>query len=456
MITVNFNSKDHLYIQVVRAIINQIASGDLKSGDKLPSRRTLAKQLDVSLNTVVSAYNQLLDEGYIISKERSGYFIDLLSPDMIPSYQDIEAQLPIPPEIPDEHFDYRYDFHYSSRDLSNLNINQFLHSAPKVLEQSIQQKNEKQGVYSVRESIAKYLTQYRGVATHPENVIITGGHWESVAIIDSLLEEPLYGVEDPGYYYKQENSRFLKIPIDKYGFSVADLEKSPAKIAITTPNHQFPTGIIMGLRRRQRLLKWVYEESDRYIIENDYYNEFRLNRNTVPSLMSLDQNERVILMGSFRQSLGSVFRLSYLVLPNHLIERVYQMNIKIPSISLFEQYLISHFLNSDYFSTYINSLRTNYRRKEKKVIEMLKKSQIPIQIHEAGSGLYFVITFEDDIPEESIIKERLEKANIRLESVNQYSTLTQSNSSNSYILGYGGLALAEIEAAIQSLLKIFY
>lgn len=455
MINVNFNSEDHLYIQIVRSIINQIASGNLKSGDKLPSRRNLAKHLDVSLNTVVNAYNQLLDEGYIVSMERSGYYIDQLAPDMIPTYHDADSIPPTPPNIPNNK-EYRYDFHYSNRDLSNLNINQFLQSAPQSLESSIHHSKEKQGVYELRVSIAKYLSRYRGVATHPENIIITGGHWESLAIIDSLLEDPLYAVEDPGYYNNPTDIQTINIPIDKYGFSVADLEKTAANIAITTPNHQFPTGIIMGVRRRQRLLKWAYEKNHRYIIENDYYNEFRLNRNTVPSLTSLDQNERVILLGSFRQSLGSIFRLSYLVLPNHLIERVYQSKVKIPSISTFEQYLISQFLDSDYFTKYINSLRTNYRRKEKRVIETLKKSKIPITIHEAGAGLYFVITFDGDIPDESVISQRLKKTNIRFESVNQYSEVKLDSNSKSYILGYGGLSIDEIEPAIQYLLDIFH
>ena len=461
MFTVNFNEDQHLYLQIVDEVIRQIAQGHLKSGDQLPSRRALADHLKVSLNTVINAYDQLTDEGYIVSRERSGYYVDLLEIDMLPS-EETETK-PIKHEHPKmrESSQYTYDFHFANRDMSTLNPKKLLQYAPEALAKSVVNCNLKDdlGAFSLRLAIANYLRKYRGVMTSPDNIIITGGHTASLQTLFALLEDGIYALEDPGYYknldlFTDYQQKTIRIPIDKYGFSVKDLETTSANIVITTPNHQFPTGIIMGMRRRQRLLKWAYQAENRYIIENDYYNEFRLKGRPVPALTSLDDQERVILLGAFRQSLGSIFKMSYLVLPDQLMKKFHQVKLKTNDISSFEQYLMTDFLNSAYFPKYINSLRTNYRRKEKAVLAALHQTQLPLTIKEAGAGLFFIINFEGEIPPTDVIQARLAENKIRLQPVNYYAKL-KNRFEKSYILGYGGLELDKIDQAIQALVTIF-
>lgn len=461
MFTVNFNEDQHLYLQIVDEVIRQIAQGHLKSGDQLPSRRALADHLKVSLNTVINAYDQLTDEGYIVSRERSGYYVDLLEIDMLPS-EETETK-PIKHEHPKmrESSQYTYDFHFANRDMSTLNPKKLLQYAPEALAKSVVNCNLKDdlGAFSLRLAIAIYLRKYRGVMTSPDNIIITGGHTASLQTLFALLEDGTYALEDPGYYknldlFTDYQQKTIRIPIDKYGFSVKDLETTSANIVITTPNHQFPTGIIMGMRRRQRLLKWAYQAENRYIIENDYYNEFRLKGRPVPALTSLDDQERVILLGAFRQSMGSIFKMSYLVLPDQLMKKFHQVKLKTNDISSFEQYLMTDFLNSAYFPKYINSLRTNYRRKEKAVLAALHQTQLPLTIKEAGAGLFFIINFEGEIPPTDVIQARLAENKIRLQPVNYYAKL-KNRFEKSYILGYGGLELDEIDQAIQALVTIF-
>ncbi|NLJ17697.1 PLP-dependent aminotransferase family protein, partial [Globicatella sulfidifaciens] len=433
----------------------------LKSGDQLPSRRALADHLKVSLNTVINAYDQLTDEGYIVPRERSGYYVDLLEIDMLPS-EETETK-PIKHEHPKmrESSQYTYDFHFANRDMSTLNPKKLLQYAPEALAKSVVNCNLKDdlGAFSLRLAIANYLRKYRGVMTSPDNIIITGGHTASLQTLFALLEDGIYALEDPGYYknldlFTDYQQKTIRIPIDKYGFSVKDLETTSANIVITTPNHQFPTGIIMGMRRRQRLLKWAYQAENRYIIENDYYNEFRLKGRPVPALTSLDDQERVILLGAFRQSMGSIFKMSYLVLPDQLMKKFHQVKLKTNDISSFEQYLMTDFLNSAYFPKYINSLRTNYRRKEKAVLAALHQTQLPLTIKEAGAGLFFIINFEGEIPPTDVIQARLAENKIRLQPVNYYAKL-KNRFEKSYILGYGGLELDKIDQAIQALVTIF-
>ena len=461
MITVNFNEDQHLYLQIVDEVIRQIAQGHLKSGDQLPSRRALAEHLKVSLNTVINAYDQLTDEGYIVPKERSGYYVDLLEIDMLPSEEIETTPLKHEDSIISKARQYTYDFHFANRDMATLNPKQLLQYAPEALAKSVANCNLKDdlGAFSLRLAIADYLRKYRGVMTSPDNIIITGGHTASLQALFALLEDGIYALEDPGYYknldlFTDYQQKTIRIPIDKYGFSVKDLETTSANIVITTPNHQFPTGIIMGMRRRQRLLKWAYQAENRYIIENDYYNEFRLKGRPVPALTSLDDQGRVILLGAFRQSMGSIFKLSYLVLPDQLMNRFHKAKLKTNDISSFEQYLMTDFLNSAYFPKYINSLRTNYRRKEKAVLAALHQTQLPLTIKEAGAGLFFIITFEGEIPPTDVIQARLAANKIRLQPVNHYAQL-KNRFDKIYILGYGGLALDEIDQAIQALVTIF-
>ncbi|MGX7104779.1 MocR-like pyridoxine biosynthesis transcription factor PdxR [Globicatella sanguinis] len=461
MITVNFNEDQHLYLQIVDEVIRQIAQGHLKSGDQLPSRRALAEHLKVSLNTVINAYDQLTDEGYIVPKERSGYYVDLLEIDMLPSEEIETTPLKHEDSIISKARQYTYDFHFANRDMATLNPKQLLQYAPEALAKSVANCNLKDdlGAFSLRLAIADYLRKYRGVMTSPDNIIITGGHTASLQALFALLEDGIYALEDPGYYknldlFTDYQQKTIRIPIDKYGFSVKDLETTSANIVITTPNHQFPTGIIMGMRRRQRLLKWAYQAENRYIIENDYYNEFRLKGRPVPALTSLDDQGRVILLGAFRQSMGSIFKLSYLVLPNQLMKKFHQAKLKTNDISSFEQYLMTDFLNSAYFPKYINSLRTNYRRKEKAVLAALHQTQLPLTIKEAGAGLFFIINFEGEIPPTDVIQARLAENKIRLQPVNHYAKL-KNRFEKSYILGYGGLELDEIDQAIQALVTIF-
>ncbi len=124
------------------------------------------------------------------------------------------------------------------------------------------------------------MRSYRGLAVPVEQIIITSGYQSGLILLLSLMENKVFAMEDPGYTLNEKiftntNKKLLKIPVDQYGFSVADLEKTEASVAITTPNHQFPTGTIMGVRRRQRLLNWAYEREGRYILEDDFDSNFK-------------------------------------------------------------------------------------------------------------------------------------------------------------------------------------
>ncbi|MDO5016590.1 MAG: aminotransferase class I/II-fold pyridoxal phosphate-dependent enzyme [Eubacteriales bacterium] len=320
METICFTQDEKLYIQIFEYFVNEIEGKRIHSGDKLPSMRKLADHLGVSLNTVKTAYEMLLDEGYIVSRERSGYYVDKILSENLPNLAgEIENFLPPPEKC------YKYNFKYSLTDNSRIPVSVIKKCAQAAVSQSIEVVDyPNEGIWELRYVIAKYLKERRGVITSPENIVVTSGFEDNLFILSSLLQKPVFALESPGYTrlsYSLDSLRqdYIYVPIDQYGFSVKDLEKTTANVVITSPNHQFPTGLITGIRRRQRLLNWAKDDERRYIVEDDYNSDFKYTGRPIPALKSMDETGSVILSGSFSQSVGKFLGISYLVLPDRLI-----------------------------------------------------------------------------------------------------------------------------------------
>lgn len=289
-------------------------------------------------------------------------------------------------------------------------------------------------------------------------IVITSGYASGLILLLSLMENKVFAMEDPGYTFNEKlftntNKQLLKIPIDQYGFSVADLEKTEATVAITTPSHQFPTGIIMGVRRRQRLLNWAYEAEGRYIIEDDFDSNFKYTGQPIPALKSMDRHERVILSGSFSQTMGSYLRISYLVLPKPLKEELDRWEFKASEVPLISQIMLQKFLRDGYFAKHINRVQTHYRKVREELMDCLKKYP-EVEVKGAGVGLYFVVEFLREIPPSETIRSRAEKGNIYIESVDKYRSKSQLNPQE-YIVGFGNISQDKVNENVEALMSLF-
>jgi len=407
-----------LYESLYRCLRRDIQSGILAPGEKLPSKRALATHLKVSKITVETAYNQLLSQGYIVARERQGYFVENVTHAPPPAALPVTEKPREEPPVLD--FTGNGPAHFPFQLWSKLQRRVMLDYGEKLL-----QPMEHQGCAALRCAIAGHLADFRGMAVKPENIIIgAGADFLYNLLIQLLGRERLYAVEEPGYgkirkIYAAGGVKCVSAPLDDRGV----LPQLPMGTGVLhcSPSHHFPTGLVTPLNRRQELLSWAREQ-DSYIIEDDYDSEFRFHAHPLPALYSLDGSGRVIYMNSFSKSLTPAIRISYMVLPDGLMES-YRKNLNFYSgtVASFEQYTLAAFLSEGYFEKHINRMRRFYKLRRDKVIAAL--SDCPwrdkITVQEQDAGLHFLLQTQTNLADDQITA-LWEKSGIRVRSLGSY------------------------------------
>lgn len=450
-INLDTNSSIPLYIQLYNFIKSEIQSGNLKSNSKLPSKRKLAKYLDISQNTVESAYGQLITEGYIISIPKKGYYVSELQ-----GLVNINSNNNIKSDDKRKKVQYKYEL-FSSR----VDLESFPYSIWRKINKDIISEENKnlfqighsQGDWNLREVISNYLRFSRGVNSNVDNIIIGSGTEYLVQILINILgNNKVYGMEEPGYYkirkiLKIHNIGVKPISIDNHGIDVNELYKSNVEIVHITPSHQFPTGIIMPVSRRMKLLSWAYEDGNRYILEDDYDSEFRFEGKPIPALQSLDNIGKVIYLGTFSKSFVPSMRIAYMVLPDELM-KIYRSNFNFLActVSRVEQQALYKFIEEGYFERHLNKMRNIYKKKREFLVLLIRKYLKGTEIIGTNSGLHLLLKVNNGMKEEELIKRAEEKEIKILGLSNSYFKL--KNEMSTVFLGYAGLNYNEMEEAI--------
>lgn len=304
-----------MYTHLYKCIKHDITSGVLHANEKLPSKRTLAKNLGISLITVENAYAQLVVEGYIYSQPKRGYYVASIEQQTQPP-RPIEHPHCALPTQPRQH--YFANFARSSVPPDTFPYNIWARLLRNTLttadEHALISDTSAGGVLALRQALAKHLYQFRGLSIAPEQIIIGAGTQTLYNLIVQLLgRSHVYALENPGYpqlaaIYQANNVFCHYLPMDKQGIRADILESSGADILHISPSHQFPTGIVMPVSRRYELLRWAAKKSSRYIIEDDYDCEFRLFGKPIPPLQSIDSEEKVIYINTFSKTLAPTSR----------------------------------------------------------------------------------------------------------------------------------------------------
>lgn len=463
MFTVRFDPRGSIYKQLYEALIDEIRSGRIAAEERLPSRRALARHLGISLNTVKRSYELLLDEGYIVSRERSGYFVDKLNMDHLAPQRSAPRARPRQKE-PDP--DILYDFSVTGADRSRLPHSVLARCAADAVKLSARemppQKESRlygislQGLPELRAEVARYLRGRRGVDCDPSEIVITSGYRENLSLIMNLLPDAVFAAEDPGYtmtsrIFENRRRQVLPVPLDRYGLSVAHLERTEADAVIVTPNHQFPTGIIMGIRRSQRLLRWA--ASSRYIIEDCYDSDFKYSGKPIPALKSLDREDRVILSGSFSQNMAHLFNLGYLILPRGLMDEYLRSGQAVYGASLITQLTLLRFMQSGAFEKHLNRMNAYYRKKHNLILAACKSRQ-DVEIRGAEAGQHVVLRLPAKY-ENRRLRLHLEAAwrNKGIRIVPLASLSQRPPEHPDYLLGYGAIPLDQLAEALRLLLE---
>jgi GntR family transcriptional regulator/MocR family aminotransferase len=314
------------------------------------------------------------------------------------------------------------------------------------------------GAYELRAAIADYLKSFRRMLVDPNQIVIGAGTEYLYGLLIQILgNDKKYCIENPGYkkltqIYKQHNIECRYADIDENGIAVSSLNQSGADIAHISPNHHFPMGITMPANRRYEVLAWANEKSGRYIIEDDYDSEFRLNGRPLPTLFSIDACEKVIYMNTFSKSLTPTIRISYMILPVHLANKFYsQLSFYSCTVSNFEQYTLAAFINKGYLEKHINRMRLYYSRQRKRLIDYIENSKLreKCEIIENESGLHFLLRLKTDVPDDEI-KERLSKKGIKIQSLSEYYLTPKNAKEHYFIINYSNIDLNRISEILEN------
>ena len=446
--------KGHLTKELYKALKNDIEEGKLMRGEKLPSKRTFARNCSVSTITVQNAYDQLVSEGYITAVEKKGYYVSdsVVKKKAKISYYVEEDQEASIVELPD---------------LSNnrVNVDNFPFSIWSRLMRKTMAEKQKQllspmateGVYELRKAISHHLSSFRGMAVSPSQVLVGAGTEYLYSLIIQLLgRDKTYAIEDPGYMkleriYESNGVKSTRVQLDEKGLSLEMLEDSGADIAHISPNHHYPTGITMPLDRRYEILSWAAGKEDRYILEDDYDSEFRVSRNPFPTLYTLDGSGSVIYMNTFSKSLASTVRISYMVLPFDLAERFKEkLSFYSSTVSSFEQYTLASFILNGYFEKHINRMRLFYIRQRKAILSLIYSSPMKdkCSVIENDSGLHFILRLHTTLSDEKV-KEILKEEGIKISALSDFSHF--SSISHDFIISYSNLDLEIFKKALSIL-----
>ncbi|MDY5577166.1 MAG: PLP-dependent aminotransferase family protein [Lachnospiraceae bacterium] len=463
MLTYSFENlgNDSLYEYLYKCIRQDILNGTLTAGTKLPSKRTFAANLNISTITVENAYAQLLAEGYIYSIPKKGYYVSEIIPEPVRDGQVSEQQHST---LPQNNPSYFTDIGHNQTNPENFPFTIWA----KLMREIIIDKSRELmtnppcgGIPELREAISGHLLQFRGIHVSPEQIIIGAGTEYLYGLIIQLLgHDKIFAVEDPGYkkiasIYKCNNVECRHIPLDQDGISIQALEQSDADIIHISPSHHYPTGIITPISRRYELLAWALKSDSRYIIEDDYDSEFRLMGKPIPSMQSIDVSEKVIYINTFTKSLSSTIRISYMILPGHLLDKFYRkLSFYACTVSNFEQYTLAKFIQEGYFEKHINRMRNSYRNQRNAILECIKKSSLSsiATIMEEDSGLHFLIKLDTIIPDH-VLQGRMKKEELKISFLSQYYFQPNPDAEHIIVMNYSGMDQNLAEIYIHKLCK---
>ncbi len=426
-----------LYRQLYSGIRHAILSHQLLPGMRLPASRTLADALGVSRNTVLEAFDQLSAEGYLEARVGAGTFVTHELPDKLLRVRgddrlgDADSSARTAPD----------DTHLSERGqlLTGLELSAFRdHERPRAFRPGIPaldafpietwsrlttrrwrsvptsmlSYSQSAGYPSLREAVADYLRTSRGVRCDPSQVIIVSGTQQAITLTAHVLLAPddVVWIEDPGYprargAFQWAGAHTVPVPLDAEGLNL-DAGRSfddTARLAYVTPSHQYPMGMTMSLRRRLELIDWA-EQSDAWILEDDYDSEYRYEGRPIAALQGLDHAGRTIYVGTFSKVLFPALRLGYLVVPKNLVNAFVAARTLVDRCPpLIQQMVVADFINEGHFEQHLRRMRTLYAARQAVLVEavddLLGDS---LRISSDKAGLHLTGLLEPDLDDAAV------------------------------------------------------
>jgi GntR family transcriptional regulator/MocR family aminotransferase len=470
-----------LHRQIYEALKSGIRDGKYRPGSRLPSTRALCADLGVSRNTVVSAYEQLLAEGYAVSRERATTLVadavppraikaaiaaaDAAAPPRLSAYAQRLTREPAMPPAGSYavRTGLRHDFRYGKPALDDFPFDVWR----RLVAAHARQRSHDQLGYAdpaghapLREALAEYLNRARGLHCDAAQIVIVNGSQQAIdlaarVLLDAgdaaVIEEPHY----PGasVAFDAIGARLIRVATDAQGLDPAQLPaaSSRARLAYVTPCHQFPSGVILPLERRLALLDWA-ARTDAWIVEDDYVSEFRYEGSPLEALQALDRHGRVVYIGTFAKTLFPALRLGYLVLPRALVRPFVAAKWVSDRFSApLPQAALAEFLASGQFERHLRRAGQRNAARRRALIESLQQHLGErIEIAGENTGVHLVVWLNGMRPQRlDALIARAAQAGIGLYSVTPYYARPQPRAG--LLFGYACLSEAAIRAGIRKL-----
>ncbi len=447
-----------LYVQIYEYIKSEIRGGRLLQGEKLPSTRILAENLLVSRSTVDLAYEQLVSEGYLEARPGSGYYVG-----KVEELYGFSSKLQVTTDVQTAKEQYTVDFSTGVIDMNAFPFGTWRKLNKAVLSEdngSLFTLGDPQGDWDLRQTISRYLHASRGANIQPEQLIIGAGNEYLLLLLEKLLgRHRKIAMEKPTYSkaYRSFQSfayDISRIPMDKSGMDVEALRASGAEIAYVMPSHQYPTGLVMPIGRRQELLKWASENEKHYIIEDDHDSEFRYKGKPVPCLQSIDRHDKVIYMGTFSKAIAPAIRISFMALPQSLLQ-IYseQFQFFSSTVSRIDQRILQQFMEEGHFERHLNRMRKTYRVKHDIMLQLLKPFRKKFHIQGENAGTYLVLIAKDGRTEAELV-EVARSVGVKVYGMSQHLEI-EDEEYHGILLGFGGLSMEEMKEGLELLAGVY-
>lgn len=455
------------YMFLYEQIRADITHGLLPAHTKLPAKRAFAQHLGVSVITVENAYVQLASEGYIYSKPRQGFYVAKIS---VPAPVQI-AQLQ-PEHTAPTHTAKTWRINLSSNALPQgiFPYQTWLSTMRSVIADLDHQgppDSEPFGCLPLRQAISEQLHTTRGMNVSANNIVVAAGSQILYNLLIQFLgRSAMYAVEDPGYprladIYSAHEVHTAHIPMDEHGIRTDILDMTGARIAHVMPSHQFPTGRITSVPRRYELLAWAASAPNRLIIEDDYDAEFRFSGPPLASLFSIDTTQSVIYMNTFSHTLGSLFRVGYMVLPDSLRDEFFEkMGFYSSTVSTVEQLTLAKFMRSGAYERHVNRLRKHHREVRDTLIDSFESTSLASSFHFIGSdaGLHCVLelTNSEHIPDGFTrnVSARLAQRGILLQPIDRYIRHKNAQTTEGFVLQYSSLTVKQVREFVREFVRV--
>lgn len=446
-IIINEKNDEPLYIQIYSYYKEEIIKGRLGKNTKLPSIRQLSMDLKVSKTTVEGAYNQLVVEGYIDNIPKKGYFVVDLNEEYFSDNSSRHIQ---------KNNENTITYLNIGVDKNSFDIKTWRKLYGNVLKEPgnhIFTSGHEQGEIALRKNICSFINKTRGVECIPSQIVIGGGVSMLLGILCSILkgDKSFAALEFPGFIQAKnvfENYGYdtVSIPVNEDGIDIKELKKSNAEIAYISPSHQYPMGSIMPINKRIEILNWA-KEQHAFIVEDDYDCLLRYETRPIPALQGLDNGKHVIYLGSFSKLLLPSIRISYMVLPQLLMDK-YLKGIYTQSSSKLEQLTLAGFMEMGHFEKHLRKIKKIYKKKNELITNFINSyKNNNIRIIGNDSGLHMMLEVNSTKSIEDIINKARE-FNIYLETVEGYN-----KDRLLILLTYSGIDEEEIEQVLTNLVR---